>query len=208
MKALFNIKWDGMGFTSDEDLTEQELTTDEATALTREMRAAGLLPPGVIRIVQAGVSPDNCEDGEWKVFVSVELIVEADSERAAEMSEPPEAFLLLVADKMVKGDADSEYGVRGSFEVLEVYPADDEEEALAAAQIPAAGETRSIPASQAVAGQWLVYANESMNQRIVDVSATRDGQIRVHADYGNGGEPATLFFNADETVTVTAAPSA
>lgn len=207
--ALLNIKWDGMGFTSEEDKTDLELTTDEATALTKEMRAAGLLPPGVIRIVHAGVSPDNCEDGEWKVFVCVELIVEADSERAAEMSEAPEAFLLLVADKMVEGDANSEYGVGGSFEVLEVYPADDDEVVAGTSdETSAPAQAMSILASQAVAGQWLVYDNERMNQRIVDVSAARDGQIRIHADYGNGGEPATVFFDADETVRVTAAPLA
>lgn len=64
------------------------------------------------------------------------------------------------------------------------------------------GLTRTIPAAQAVAGQWLVYRDTRMNQRIVDVGRTRDGQVRIHADYGNGGEPATLFFNADERIMV------
>lgn len=61
---------------------------------------------------------------------------------------------------------------------------------------------RTVPAAEAQAGQWLVYANSRMNQRIVDVSGTRDGQIRIHADYGNGGEPATLFFDSDDNLLV------
>jgi hypothetical protein len=64
------------------------------------------------------------------------------------------------------------------------------------------GATRTIPAAQAAAGQWLVYHNARMNQRIVDVDRTRDGQVRIHADYGHGGEPATLFFDADERILV------
>jgi hypothetical protein len=63
-------------------------------------------------------------------------------------------------------------------------------------------KARAIPASQLKEGDWLVYDNARMNQRVVEVSATRDGQIKVHADYGNGGEPATSFFEPDETVLV------
>lgn len=59
---------------------------------------------------------------------------------------------------------------------------------------------RTIPASQLKAGQWLVFHNERMNQRIVDVSETRDGQIKIHADFGHGGEPATFFYEKAETV--------
>ena len=61
---------------------------------------------------------------------------------------------------------------------------------------------RSILATKAAKGQWLVYHDARMNQRIVDVGLTPDGQVRIHADYGNGGEPATLFFDADETILV------
>ena len=66
----------------------------------------------------------------------------------------------------------------------------------------ATNSIRSIPAADAQAGQWLVYDNARMNQRIVDVSGTRDGQIRIHADYGNGGEPATLFYDNDDNILV------
>jgi hypothetical protein len=62
--------------------------------------------------------------------------------------------------------------------------------------------TRTVEASQAKPGQWLIYANRRMNQRIVDIDTTRDGQIRMYADYGNGGEPATLFFDATDKIWV------
>lgn len=61
---------------------------------------------------------------------------------------------------------------------------------------------RTITAGQAKVGQWLVYANSRMNQRIVDIGETRDGQVKIHTDYGNGGEPATEFFEADDKIQV------
>ena len=204
---LFNVKWDGMGFTSKKKMTEQELSQAQATRLTKKLRTAGQMPQGVVRIVQASVSPDACDGGEWKVFVSVELVVEARSESDAERAQPPVDFLLMVADKMVKGDADAEYGIRDSFEVLEVYASDETPAAPKAKGI--VNTVKSVSADKVAAGQWLVYDNARMNQRIVDVSATRDGQIRVEADYGNGGEPATLFFEANERVRISpSAPSA
>ncbi len=61
---------------------------------------------------------------------------------------------------------------------------------------------RSISATALKIGDWIVYANSRMNERVVDVQRTRDGQIRVHHDYGNGGEPATSFYEADDHVCV------
>jgi hypothetical protein len=61
---------------------------------------------------------------------------------------------------------------------------------------------RAVSASHARPGQWLVYNNPRMNQRIVEVGDTREGQVRIYADYGNGGEPATLFFDCDDKIQV------
>ena len=61
---------------------------------------------------------------------------------------------------------------------------------------------RSTPASALKVGDWIVYANSRMNERVVGVQLTRDGQIKVHHDYGNGGEPATSFYDADEQLCV------
>lgn len=61
---------------------------------------------------------------------------------------------------------------------------------------------RLIPAIEAKARDWILHADSRMNQRIVDVSVTRDDQVRIHADFGNGGEPATLFFEENEKILV------
>jgi len=61
---------------------------------------------------------------------------------------------------------------------------------------------QSIRAEHAQAGQWIVYNNERMNQRIVDVEFARDGDVKVSADYGNGGEPASMFFEKDDIIQV------
>jgi hypothetical protein len=66
----------------------------------------------------------------------------------------------------------------------------------------ASSSPRTITAGQAKVGQWLIHANRRMNQRIVDIDETRDGQVKLHTDYGNGGEPATEFFESDDKIQV------
>jgi hypothetical protein len=61
---------------------------------------------------------------------------------------------------------------------------------------------KSIKAKSLKIGDWIMFANPRMNERVVDVQQTRDGQIKVHHDYGNGGEPATSFYEADDRVCV------
>lgn len=65
--------------------------------------------------------------------------------------------------------------------------------------------SKAVLAKNLTAGQWLAFANSRMNQRIVDTGETRDGQVLVHADFGHGGEPATMFYEPDEKVQVTLA---
>ena len=61
---------------------------------------------------------------------------------------------------------------------------------------------RSVPANQLKPGDWIVYANSRYNERVIDTCTTRDGEIKVHVDYGNGGEPATSFYEPHEMVLV------
>lgn len=61
---------------------------------------------------------------------------------------------------------------------------------------------KTVYASQAKIGQWIVHNNPTQNQRIVDVSTKRDGSIAIYTDFGNGGEPATNFFESDEKIQV------
>ena len=62
--------------------------------------------------------------------------------------------------------------------------------------------TTSIQARQARTGQWIEYTNSRFNERIVETSWTRDGLIKIRTDYGNGGEPATHFFEANELIAI------
>ena len=59
-----------------------------------------------------------------------------------------------------------------------------------------------ITADKLRVGQWISHRDRRFNQRVVDVSMTRDGQIKAHTDYGNGGEPATEFYEASEQLCV------
>lgn len=60
----------------------------------------------------------------------------------------------------------------------------------------------SIKAKDLKPGMWLSYANERQDQRVVGITTGRLDDMRVLLDYGNGGEPATQFFGADELVLI------
>lgn len=60
----------------------------------------------------------------------------------------------------------------------------------------------SIKAKDLKPGMWLSYGNERENQRVVGITTGRLDDMRVLLDYGNGGEPATQFFGADELVLI------
>lgn len=62
--------------------------------------------------------------------------------------------------------------------------------------------TRGVQAKNLKPGDWIAYSNARMNERVVKVQQTRDGQIKVNHDYGNGGEPATSFYDPNELITV------
>ena len=66
--------------------------------------------------------------------------------------------------------------------------------------------TRLVLAKHLLENDWLAYGNPHMNQRVVEVTNTRDGQVKVYADFGNGGEPATLFFDKNEVLTIVNEP--
>jgi hypothetical protein len=53
-------------------------------------------------------------------------------------------------------------------------------------------------ASQLKVGDWIVSGKN--NLRVVSVTDTRDGDLKVSHDFGSGGEPATSFYKKDEIV--------
>lgn len=61
---------------------------------------------------------------------------------------------------------------------------------------------RVVLAQDLKEGMWLTYKPPGHDQRIVGVSSTRDGQIKLHIDYGNGGEPATQFIEKTDRLCV------
>lgn len=60
----------------------------------------------------------------------------------------------------------------------------------------------TVEARHLLPGDWILHMNERFNERVVDVERTRDGDIKVYTDYGNGGEPATSFWYSTEPVPV------
>jgi hypothetical protein len=63
--------------------------------------------------------------------------------------------------------------------------------------------TATVPARNLQPGWWMVFDNPRFNSRITEVSSTRDGDMRIHHDFGNAeSEPATSFFEPDEMVLV------
>lgn len=60
----------------------------------------------------------------------------------------------------------------------------------------------AIQACELKAGMWMLGSNSRQDQRIVDTDVTRDGQVKVAVDYGNGGEPGTMFFEPNEHILV------
>lgn len=61
---------------------------------------------------------------------------------------------------------------------------------------------RRIQAKELKVGMWIAYRNSSLNERVVEVSTTRDGQIHVRHDFGHGGEPASSFYDETEQLLV------
>jgi hypothetical protein len=117
---LYKVQWDGMGFTSRKPLTEKEMTEAQAARYTKQLQKAGEIPQGVRGVFQARVAPDEKEGrGEWKVFVGIELIVEAKNIEEVLMSDAPEELLMKVASRMAGEDADAAYDLRGTFEILD-----------------------------------------------------------------------------------------
>lgn len=122
---ILELSWDGMGFTSNKKHFEQGLDAEEAKALTARLKAEKALPANVLGITGASTDPDGKENGEWKLFVKVALVVNVSSEGAAFAMEPPEDLLRMVVNSMMGADAFDELDLRGSFEILEVNPVDN-----------------------------------------------------------------------------------
>jgi len=59
-----------------------------------------------------------------------------------------------------------------------------------------------ILAEKIKVGDWICCQRPSLGRRVVDVDVTREGRIKINFDYGNGGEPATSFYDRHERVVI------
>jgi hypothetical protein len=115
--ALFEVRFEDVLFTADASLADAEFTTTEADAWTATARAEGTLPEGVEAVLGGDiVHNDECEDGEFKMYASVLLLVEAADEGAAKGFAPPTGLLAAVVDAMVAGRASD---MAAAWEVLD-----------------------------------------------------------------------------------------
>lgn len=99
----FLLEYDGIGMTSNQDQPSVALTTEQLTQLTSDLKARGVLPTGVIAVHGASLSLDTSElseDGDYDASATIRILVEAESEKAAErlaQDFPSELFEGIVA---------------------------------------------------------------------------------------------------------------
>lgn len=97
------------------------LTEAECDGVTSTFLAEGTFPQGVLGVLGAHVAVDDSvhaegrdQGGDVKIFVSIDLLIEAADEEAAEEFAPPKDLLSRISD-MVSTD----YSLDGDWEVLD-----------------------------------------------------------------------------------------
>lgn len=119
----YNVRFEATGFTNDHVIASKVCSEMEADGFTDTMRAENELPAGVVRVVGGYITEDdNQGDSDIHVFISVTLIIKAESEAAAESRPIPIYLLNDIADIM--GSSISEQGrldvERDSLEIMDV----------------------------------------------------------------------------------------
>lgn len=62
---------------------------------------------------------------------------------------------------------------------------------------------KTIQAKHLRPGDWILYKDLSTSEHVVAVQDTRNhGEIKVYHDYGNGGEPATSFWDGEQLLKI------
>jgi hypothetical protein len=97
-----------------------ELTNEEVRALSSELAASGAFPEGISGVTRVTANPDDVirKGEDVKMFVSIDLTVEADDEDEARYTRAPGALLAAIAGRLHPELADLTYG----WEVLETEP--------------------------------------------------------------------------------------
>lgn len=109
---LFAVQFEDVAFHSQE--CEVELSDMELLGYNETMIAEGNFPEGVKGVLKAYATPDDSvyeegkdEEGDYKSFVCINLLIEADDADEAMDFDPPEDLLTKVTD-MISTDLDLE----------------------------------------------------------------------------------------------------
>lgn len=114
-----------ISFTTDPELDGLEMTEDEVVEINEKASQAGFFEDGVLAVLAARVTEDEDQEDEdeRKVFVSIDLRVDAASEDDAEAMEPSSDLLDMVAAAFLPQDADA--ARENNWEVLSAGALDD-----------------------------------------------------------------------------------
>lgn len=105
-KKQFKVTFESTGFTNSKSILDATCSEQEAKSVNEAISSKGGFPTDVLGIVEGYITPDEGQGSrDIKVFASVTLLVEADSEDAAETIDAPEAVLTKVTDLMGRNEA-------------------------------------------------------------------------------------------------------
>lgn len=112
----YEVQFEDVGFASSLKLADAEITHFEAKGFTEQSVKDGSFPAGVLAVCGGNVSADEGR----KVFVCVRLLIEADSDVAAEQFRPPVLLLNALSDMMIGSvpgesiELEGNWGVNGA----------------------------------------------------------------------------------------------
>jgi hypothetical protein len=118
--SKFQVTFEDSAFTSEKSALGKELSAESLRVLNKQVVCA--FPAGVSQVISARISADDdeVEDGDFKVFVSIDLLMDADSEDAAEGFRPPAELLGKIADRLLsQGRKPSKVDMSGNWENLQ-----------------------------------------------------------------------------------------
>lgn len=95
----FKLSFEAAGFTNDRALLECEFSQNEAQGFTEASLAEGTFPAGVLAVIGGHITEDDGQGkSDIRVFVRIDLLVEASSEVDAKNMAPDEDLLTRIAD--------------------------------------------------------------------------------------------------------------
>lgn len=117
---VFLVKFDDMAFTSSKKDTWLELKAKNIVKLNTELKEEGMLTADLLGVVSVTASNDDGkQDGEYKVFTSVVVRVQAKSEAAAEAFKTPTALLEKALEHLKATHKGGSLENEGNWEVLD-----------------------------------------------------------------------------------------